>query len=124
MKNLPNKRKSGVVPNIIMALVYLFLYTPMIVMLLFSFNSTKSTAVFNGFSLKWYEEVFSGSSTLLVCLKNSLILAVASSAISTVLGTLAAVGVYNLKSKKTSNALLTVRVVYRSSLDGSAMPRG
>lgn len=108
MKNPSRKRSGGIGANIVMALVYLFLYTPMIVMLLFSFNSSKSTAVFKGFSLHWYEEVFDGSSTLLEALKNSLILGVASAVIATFLGTLAAVGIYKLKSKKISGAFLTV----------------
>ena len=64
-------------------LVFLFLYAPIAVLILFSFNSGKSTAVFEGFSLHWYEELFRDAATL-TAFKNSLIIAVVSSIISTV----------------------------------------
>ena len=46
------------------ALVYLFLFAPIFVLIFFSFNSGSSTAVFEGFSLRWYEEVFRDTATL------------------------------------------------------------
>ncbi|MBQ8398673.1 MAG: ABC transporter permease, partial [Clostridia bacterium] len=101
------KNTSAVAGNILMGLVYLFLYAPLIVMIVFSFNAGKSTSVFQGFDLRWYKELFSGGE-LLEYLKNSLLLAVVSSLIATVLGTLAAVGIYQLKNKKFSSVLMTV----------------
>lgn len=106
MKKRKNKT-GGIFSNLLMMAVYLFLYAPLIVMIVFSFNAGKSTSVFQGFSLRWYQELFSGGE-LMEYLKNSLILAVASSLIATALGTLAAVGIYNLKSKKFSSAMMTV----------------
>ncbi|MBE6556734.1 MAG: ABC transporter permease [Ruminococcaceae bacterium] len=67
-------------------------------MLFFSFNSGSSTAVFEGFSLKWYAELFSDAQTL-NAVKNTLILAVSSSAIATVVGTAAAFGIHHMKSR-------------------------
>ena len=102
------RSKRGIASRLLMVLVYLFLYAPLLVMIVFSFNAGKSTSVFTGFSFKWYREIVTGSSQLITCLQNSLILAVASALIATVLGTLAAVGIYRLKSKKVSGALLAV----------------
>ena len=94
MKN----RGMKVADGIITSLIYIFLYAPLLIMVLFSFNSGRSTSVFEGFSFKWYVEMFSRSD-IMNALKNTLILAVLSSAIATVLGTVAAVGIYNLKNK-------------------------
>lgn len=89
------------------ALIYIFLYAPIAVLIIYSFNSSNSTSVFTGFSLRWYKELFSDSATL-NALKNTLVLALASSVIATVLGTLAAVGMNGLKNKYISGAVDTV----------------
>ena len=88
-------------------LILFLLFAPIAVMIFFSFNEGKSTAVFSGFSLKWYAELFSNSE-ILNALKNSLILAVASAAISTVLGTAAAFGIHHMKQKHFRQSLMTV----------------
>ncbi len=93
--------------RIITTLTYVFLYAPLLIMVLFSFNASKSTSVFSGFSFKWYVEMFSRSD-IMNALRNTLILAVISSVIATILGTLAAVGIYNLKNKFTQSAMMTV----------------
>ena len=76
--------------NIFVALIYIILYAPLLIMVFFSFNEAKSTSVFKGFSLKWYKELFSSSDTM-NALRNTLVLAVASAVIATVIGTAAAV---------------------------------
>lgn len=88
-------------------LVYAFLYAPLLIMIFFSFNSGKSTSVFKGFSLKWYGEVFANDRTL-DALKNTLILAVLSALIATVLGTIAAIGIYKLKKKWKKDAMMAI----------------
>lgn len=93
--------------RIINVLVYAFLYMPLLVMVFFSFNSAKSTSVFKGFSLKWYGEVFS-SSDKLGALNNTLILAIASAVIATILGTLAAIGIYVLKKRWTRETMMMI----------------
>ena len=93
--------------KIVMALVYAFLYAPLLLMVFFSFNSAKSTSVFEGFSFKWYGELFSSSDTL-EALRNTLILAVASALIATVLGTIAAMGIFRVRSKFFKQTMLTV----------------
>lgn len=94
--------------KVITFLVYFFLYAPLLIMIFFSFNAGKSTSVFTGFSFKWYIELFTNDANLLNCFKNSAILAVASSLISTLLGTVAALGIYKLKNKFISGAIMTV----------------
>ena len=89
------------------AFVYIFLYAPILVMMFFSFNASNSTSLFAGFSTKWYAELFTRRDVM-NALKNTLILAVSSSLIATVLETVAAVGVYNLRRRWTKNVLLTV----------------
>ncbi len=88
-------------------LILFLLFAPIAVMIFFSFNDGKSTAVFTGFSLKWYIELFKNSE-ILNALKNSLILAVSSSLIATVLGTAAAFGIHHMKKKYIRQPLMTV----------------
>ena len=95
------KKHSG---NIFIGIIYFLLYAPLLVMVFFSFNEAKSTSVFTGFSLKWYRELFS-SSTTMTALKNTLILAVLSSVIATIIGTAAAVYIYYLRKKWWKNTL-------------------
>jgi spermidine/putrescine transport system permease protein len=71
------------------ALIYLFLYAPILVLVLFSFNSTKSTQVWTGFSLKWYGELIRDQS-ILDAFRISIIVGVTATAIATVIGTLTA----------------------------------
>ena len=80
------------------ALIFIFLFAPIVILLVFSFNEAKSLSVFSGFSFRWYEELFSDEATL-ESLKNSLILALSATVISTVMGTVAALGIYRLRKK-------------------------
>ena len=87
-------------------LVFVFLYAPIAILVLFSMKSSKSTGVFTGFSLRWYEELFRDSATL-AALKNTLILAVTSSVIATVIGTAAAVGIDRMKNHYVKGAVIS-----------------
>ena len=93
--------------RIYIVLILLFLFAPIIVMMLFSFNSTRSTAVFSGFSFKWYAELFRDEKAG-EALLNTLKLAVLSSIIATVLGTIAAVGLSRLKRRWVRNTIQSV----------------
>ena len=90
--------KMSPLSKLYVAFIMMLLYAPIVVMIVFSFNSSASTSVMTGFSLKWYESLLHDSATI-NALKNTLILAVLSAVIATVLGTLAAVGIYKLKNK-------------------------
>lgn len=96
-----------VLGKLYMALVILFLYAPIAVMIVFSFNSGSSVWVFEGFSLDWYAELIFNSE-MLEALKHTLIIAILSATVSTVLGTAAAVGITALKNKFTKSALMSV----------------
>ena len=89
------------------ALIMIFLYAPIAVMVVFSFNSSSSLASLDGFSLKWYSELFK-SEEVLTALYNTLVLAISSAAISTVIGTAAAVGIDKMRSKKAKGLVLGV----------------
>ncbi len=98
---------KNAVSRVYTALILLFLYAPILIMIFFSFNEGKSLSVFSGFSLRWYSELFQ-STEVLTALKNTLILAVLSSLISTVIGTAAAVGISRMRRKFVKNTILSV----------------
>lgn len=79
-----------------LGLVLFFLYIPIFVLIVFSFNETKSRSVFSGFTLDWYIRLFNNR-IIISSLINTIIIACVSSVISTVLGTLAAIGINNMK---------------------------
>jgi spermidine/putrescine transport system permease protein len=93
--------------RIYLCIVFGILYIPILTLILFSFNNSESTAQFTGFSLQWYIKLFSDESAFLA-LRNTLILAVSSSLLSTVIGTAAAEGIYRMKSKWMKNAINSV----------------
>ena len=80
------------------AFIYLFLYAPILVLIFFSFNESKSRTNFTGFSLKWYKSLFENE-TILNGLKNTLIVSIIAAILATVLGTMAAIGIHNMKKK-------------------------
>ncbi len=82
--------------KIYLALVLLFLYVPIFVLIVFSFNESKSSSVFSGFTLDWYKRLFNNR-IIISSLVNTIIIAVAASIISTILGTLAAIGINSMK---------------------------
>ncbi len=96
-----------ILPRLYIALILFFLYLPIAVMVLFSFNSSGSVWVFEGFSLDWYKEL-AYNSEMFDALQHTIIIAVLSAAISTVLGTAAAVGIMALRKKITRSLVLTV----------------
>ncbi len=90
--------------KIFTALMFVFLFAPIAILLLFSFNEARSLSVFSGFSLKWYRELFRDTETLKT-VRNTLVLAVCAAGVSTVMGTAAAVGIHRMRSKYLRSAL-------------------
>ena len=88
-------------------LIFALLYAPIAVLIIFSFNEAGSLSEFSGFSLVWYEELFADEEAL-TALKNSLILAVLSSLIATVIGTFAALGLHHMRGKFLKGAIKSV----------------
>lgn len=89
------------------ALIYVFLYAPIVIMMLYSFNASKFRNKWGGFSLKWYGELFHDRQ-IMQALGNTLAIAASSAIISTVIGVLAAWALHNLKSKKIKNSIMNV----------------
>lgn len=89
------------------ALILLFLYAPVAVMIFFSFNSGGSVWVFEGFSLDWYLGLATNTS-MLEALRHTLIIAVLSALISTVMGTAASVGILALRKRISRSAVMSV----------------
>ena len=81
-------------------LIYVFLYAPIIVLIIFSFNNSKSHS-WKGFTLKWYTELFSNS-VIINSLATTLLVAVIAGIVSTVIGTSAAIGIHSLKKRTRS----------------------
>ncbi len=95
------------ISKIYIFLVFLILYIPILVLVLFSFNSSGNTGSLTGLSLYWYRELFSGAETF-TALKNTLILAFSASCIATVIGTAAAVGIGKFKNKAVRGGILSI----------------
>ena len=95
------------VSRIYLCLVFAILYIPIITLVLFSFNNTESTANFTGFSLEWYLKLLQDEDAFLA-LRNTLILAVSSALLSTLIGTAAAEGIYRMKSRWLKSAINSV----------------
>ncbi len=79
-------------------LVYSFLYIPIIVVIVFSFNTSKRNITFDGFTFDWYAKMINNEQ-LMKAFYNTLIVAAASTAISVIIGTLCAVGLYKFEFK-------------------------
>ncbi|QIK56377.1 ABC transporter permease [Erysipelothrix sp. HDW6A] len=87
---MPKKKRLGsILP---LALMLLFFYGPIIVMMVFSFNDSRSLTSWSGFSTRWYETLFNDRE-MLSAVRTSVLIAVLSTAISTVVGTLSAIGI-------------------------------
>lgn len=101
------KMKMSPLSKLYVAFIMMLLYAPIVVMIVFSFNASASTSVMTGFSLKWYESLLHDSATI-NALKNTLILAVSSSLLATVMGTAAAVGINVYKNKFVKKTVMGV----------------
>jgi len=92
--------------NFYLALVFLFLYAPIAVLIIFSFNDSKSTGHWAGFSLRWYQDLIQDS-RMQSAISTTVIVAILATAIATIVGTLTAIGIYKL-TKKTKAFVLNV----------------
>lgn len=82
--------------NTYVFLMYLFLYAPILVLVIFSFNDSKSRTSWEGFTLRWYRELFSNHQ-IMQSLRYTLIIALLAAIISTIIGTFAAIGIYKMR---------------------------
>ena len=92
--------------NSYLALILLFTYIPIMVMVVLSFNSSKSRVNFTGFSLKWYQQMFADRN-IVSALQNTIAIALISSLVAVVIGTMAAVAISNM-TKNTRNVFMNI----------------
>ncbi len=106
------QRRNTILSNIYIFLVYAILYLPVAVMMIFSFNDQKYNYYWVGFTTKWYAKLFSNT-TLVDALVYSLLIAVLSTIISVVIGTIGALGLkrYEFKMKKLINNMLYIPII-------------
>jgi len=102
------KNKNGLFSKIYAGLIFAFLYLPIAVIVVFSFNAGQTTASFDGFSFYWYVRLFTTNFEAQNALVNTLILAFASSIITVLLGTATAVGIDRIRRKWTEKLALGV----------------
>ena len=93
-------------------LAYIFLYLPIIIVIVFSFNTSERNIQFEGFTLSWYPRIFQNED-LIWAFKNTMITAISSTLIATILGTLCAFGIYrfDFRLKKILNGILYIPIV-------------
>lgn len=93
------KRKENIlnfVENFYLVIILIFLYAPIVTMMVLSFNNSKSRTQWGGFTLKWYGEMFEAS-TVMDALSNTLIIAFASALIAAMIGTAAAIAINSMR---------------------------
>ena len=108
-------KKNGLVSRLFMLLVFLFLYAPILVLVVFSFNASKCTAVWAGFTLDWYRQLFQND-MILKALAVTLAVSALAAVISTVMGTAAAIGFRNLR-RRFRSICLTVNNIPLTNAD-------
>lgn len=97
------KRYSG--GKIFTALTFIFLYAPIIVLIVFSFNNSNSRTIWTGFTFNWYGELFKDS-LIMSSLQTTILVSVIASLVSAVIGTYAAIGFFNMKRRWRSPLLM------------------
>ena len=91
-------RKNGIASRAFMVMVFLFLYAPIFLLIIFSFNEGNSNAVWQGFSLKWYQELFKDRISM-QSVYTTLTVSLIATVVSTVVGTFASIGFYNMRRR-------------------------
>ena len=104
--------KKKYLKNLFIGLVFLFLYFPIIILIIYSFNDSKMNIVFNGFTTKWYKILFQNKD-LIEAFLNTILIAITSTIVSTILGTISAVGLhkYDFPLKSFINKLIYIPIV-------------
>lgn len=119
-----NKRKSLMRASSMAyaCLIYIFLYLPIVIIVLFSFNTSKLNVTFEGFTLDWYVSMWSNRS-LMRAFENTIIVALASTVGSVFIGTLASVGMYRyaFRGKSVIDSMLYIPIVIPELVLGLAL---
>lgn len=108
-------RKNNFGNRLFLALIFLFLYAPIFVLIVFSFNATKSRTVWGGFSLQWYGRLFQDSA-ILSALQTTLLVSILASLIAMLAGTAAAIGFAAMK-RRSRHMLMSVNNIPLTNAD-------
>lgn len=109
-------KKKWKLSNIYLVVVFFILYSPIFYLVYYSFNSGGTMHHFEGFTLEWYKEVFRDVRLLIIVL-NTVVIALLSAAISTVIGVFGALAIYFVKTRRWKNTLLSLNNVLLVSPD-------
>lgn len=101
--------------RILMGLVFLFLYAPIFILIIFSFNAGSSSSVWKGFSLHWYEELIHNR-LILSSVYTTLLVSLLATVIATIAGTFAAIGLFSMR-RKSRDALMAVNNIPMMNAD-------
>ena len=104
--------KDNKLKNLVIILTFTFLFAPIFILVLYSFNSSKMNITFEIFTFYWYGELFRNTN-LLEAFLNTIIIAFTSTVISTIVGTISAIGLYryDFPFKKVINGLIYIPIV-------------
>ena len=109
------KKERRLGSRLFMVLIFLFLYAPILLMIVFSFNDGNSNVVWHGFSLRWYEELFRDRA-IIQSVYTTLLVSLIATVIATVAGTFAAVGFYSMR-RRTRSVLMNVNNIPMMNAD-------
>ena len=90
------KKLSNFLSKFYIFIIFLFLYAPILVLMVFSFNDSKSMSVWKGFTLKWYGELLNDQ-RILQAFYYTILIAILSSVIATIIGTISAIGISKMR---------------------------
>ena len=96
---MTGRKQNSVGDRVLMALVFLFLYAPIIILIVFSFNAGTSSSVWKGFSLKWYESLLSNR-LIMNSVYTTLMVSLLSTIVAAIAGTFAAIGLYAMSRRR------------------------
>ena len=100
------KKLEKFISRFYLLIIFIFLYTPIVTLMVFSFNDSKSMGKWQGFTLRWYEQLFNNG-RILSALQSTLIIAIIASITATIIGTFAAIGIHRMRGFK-KQALLNI----------------
>lgn len=105
-------KKNKLLKNLFLILVFIFLFLPIIILVIYSFNSSKMNILFESFTFNWYKELFSNTN-LLEAFGNTMLIAIVSTVVSVIIGTISAYGIYkyDFPLKKLVNKLIYIPIV-------------
>ena len=108
--------------KIYLGLLLIFMYAPIVVLIVFSFNASRSRGYWGGFTFDWYIQLFNDAK-IMKALYNTLLIALLSSVFATVIGTLASIGINNMKknTRKIVMAITNIPVLNPDIVTGVAL---